>query len=1139
VRLTVPETQTIPPTVEPAPPGTRASGARSGALLVVASAVSIVANYVFLLAAGRLLGSNDYGSLAALLGLLSVVLLPAGALQLAVSREVSRRVAGGDVAGADLFGRATFRLAALATLPLVVVALALAAPLQAVLNIDSVGIVVLAETALVTALIFPVAMGVLQGHQRFHALAAMYVVPFLLRLLVLAVVAAAGWRLGGAVFATLVSTLAATALAIALIRSSLRHGATGAPPNLGQFLHYLAPVAIGVIGIALLTNVDILVVKARFSGDTAGAYAAASAFARVGFFLPATILSVLFPRTAARQARGEETEDILGRSLLATAAFCGGLALFYAAAGVGLVVTTFGTDFSQGGEVLAPYAIATGLFSLANILVGYHLSRGETRYAWIVGSGAIVQVAVLALVPTTLHGVVYANLLIGAGLIGAHELFVGSSAPAIRAGLRHVRGAVARTRAVLPEAAGVLIGTTAFVCALFWPLVVHLRSTIAGDPGSDATATVATFWQLQHEGGYHLFGITHHTLSGAPFGWDSTNALNMQTFLAYYPTYLAARVVGAIAAFNLVTLAGFVLSGATMYLLVRYLGCARLVAAWAALAYIVFPWHMARVEHASLLQLEVLALLVLTLVAAARRPSWLRFGFVGAANLACWLMSGYFGPMALVTTVAFMLGAAVTSSRRRGLLLVGGAGISAFAAAGIFGIAAVASGTNSGAGLARAVGDLSIYGLRPIELVVPPARNLVLGSRLDSFWNTHTHGSNGTEVTNYLGLLTFAFAITWLVIAVRRRRSLSRNERIATPGLVVAFVAALAFAAPSPILLFGHNVSMPSRLLWQLVPAFRVVSRWDTVLMTALVPLAAFGLQAIWRSLARPGWPRVLPAAVVGVAMIISFLELAIHPVQNRFRTVPKPPEYSVVGRTPQGILAEYPLGYSDIYRLWQSRHGRPLLNGAPPDTQADYARLVLLDPVQPGTARTLSLLGVTAIAIHPYAHVDAEVRPTDPAHSAGYRLLGRFPDAASVWQVIASPAPALVTLPGGFAKPQRLQDGSVGYPFVSPAGVGVIDVAAKRSGIVQIVLDAIPPDGKKLVLRVADSKAEQAFTLNGRTRVSVVVEVPLGQSQLLVKTDPAPASPADAIVLVAPRAEQTSSRPGLHADLISPAPGF
>jgi O-antigen/teichoic acid export membrane protein len=1106
-------------------------------VLAVASALSIVANYAFLLSAGRLLGSTDYGSLAALLGMLSLVLLPAGALQYAVSREVSQRIASGESESADRFARATMRLAVRATGPLVLIGLALAVPLSAVLKIDSLGVVMLAALILTTALVFPVANGIVQGQQRFHALAALYLAPFILRLAMFAVAAAAGYRLGGAIFATLLGCLGATALALTLVGKPLREGAKGRLPTLRPFLHYLGPVAVGVIGIALLTNLDILIVKARFPGDAAGVYAAASAFARVGFFLPATILTVLFPRTAARQARGQETEDILGRSLLATATFCGLLALFYAAAGVGLMVATFGTEFAPGGEVLPVFALAAGLFSLANILVGYHLSRGETRYAWIVGVGVLAQLVVLALVPTTLHAVVYANLAIGAGLLVAHELFVASSASALRAGWRHVAQALARVRPALPETAAVLVGTTVFVCTLLWPFVRHLRSTITGSPGSDATATVATIWELKREGGYHLLGITHHTLSGAPFGWDSTNALNMQTFLAYYPTYLAAKTVGAITAFNLTTIAGYVLSGAAMYFLVRYLGCRRLVAAWAALVYIVFPWHLARIEHASLLQLEVLVLLVLALVAAARRPTWLRIGVVGAANLVCWLMSGYFGPMALVTTFAFMLGVAVTSRRGLALRLVGGAGVAAFAAAGVFGIAAAASGTNSGAGLDRAVGDLSIFGLRPTELVVPAAHNIVLGTRLDAFWDTHAHGANRTEITNYLGLLTLALALGWLVVAYRRRAQLSEQQRTVTAGLVATFVAALAFAAPSPIVLAGHEIPMPARLLWEFVPAFRVIARWDVMLMTALVALGAYGLQALAeRAGARH---RLLPAAVVGAAMVISFLELTIHPAEYRFRTVPAPAEYSALRGVPPGILAEYPLGYSDIYRLWQSRHGRPILNGAPVNSQADAARFVLLDPAQPGTAETLALLGVTAIAIHPAAHVDAEVLPTEPRETPGYKLVGRFPDSASVWQVTAAPAPALVALGGGFAAPRQLGNGSVGYVFNSSSGTGALDLAAPRAGVVELVFEAMPPTGKQRTLRIADSKTEQRFTLNGPTRISVLVALSRGHSQLLVKTDPAPTSDADAIVITAPRARPASRSPALHADLLSPDPKF
>ncbi len=1076
------------------------SGARSSALLIAATGASIVAAYVFLLAAGRILGSEDYGSLAALLGLLAIVVIPAGALQMAVAREVSRRVATGDPGGAA-------RLAP--------------KPLSQLLNIHSVAVVVLAVMTLSTALVFPHAMGVLQGLQRFSALAALYVFPWLVRLVLLAIAAAAGYRLGGAVFATFVGAVATTALALVLIREPLRGRGALSREELRTFLRYLSPVAVGLVGIALLTNVDVLIVKARFSGDEAGAYAAASAFARVGFFLPAAILAVLFPRTAARQARGEQTQDILGRSLLATAAFCGLLALVYAAAGAGLVSMTFGTDFSEGGEILAPFALAIGLASIANVLVAYHLSRGETRYAWIVGAAVVVQVAALAVIPSSLSGVVWTNAVVGVLLLAAHELFVGSSVPALRSGVRHLfAGTGVRFRRVTVETALALLGSTLFVCALMWPVVAHLGSTIIGSPGSDSTGSVSFLWTLQHESGYHIFGNTHHTLSGAPFGWDEGNGLNIQWFLPYYPAYLATKLFGAVAAYNLITLAGYILSGASMYLLTRYLRCSRLVAVWAAGVFIIFPWHFARAEHASLTHLEVLVLLVLALVAATRQPTWVRFGFVGAGTLACWLTSGYFGGMAVITVIAFSIGAALTTSARRGLLLAGGAIGAALFASGFVAIGSYASGVNAGAGIHRDASALAAYGLRPLELVVPPANHLLFD--LDSFWRRHNHGSpNFTEITNYLGLLTIALAIGWLVVVLRRRNGMAA----VTAGLVSAFVVGFLFALPSPV----AGISMPSKLLWHVLPAFRVPSRWDPLLMTAVLPLSALGLQAM---------RRFAGVAVVGVAMVLSFLELSTHRVAH-FRTVPVPPEYSALERsTPDGILAEYPLGYSDIYRLWQRVHGRPIVNGAPEGSVADQVRFMILDPAQAGTAQTLALLGVTAVVIHPGGPADTPLQPREPTPAAGYRLVGRFPDLSSVWAVAAPSATAVVTLPGGFATPRSVAGKVVGYPLVAPSGVALMELRAKAPGVIRLVFNIITPSGSRQ-LRIQDAQGEHPFSLSGSMHFDLNVEVPRGVSQLVLKTDPAPTSEADAVVLSQPRAERPSGAAALRAIPSSADPGF
>src|SRR5204863_9713997 len=115
----------------------------------------------------------------------------------------------------------------------------------------------------------------------------------------------------------------------------------------------------------------------------------------------------------------------------------------------GLVALTFGPDFSAGGDVVAPLALAIGLFSLANVLVAYHLSRGEVRYAWIVGGGVVAQVAALATIPSSLEAVAWTNVVVGVALLVAHEVFVESSVPALRAGSSHVHGVSSRVPRVL------------------------------------------------------------------------------------------------------------------------------------------------------------------------------------------------------------------------------------------------------------------------------------------------------------------------------------------------------------------------------------------------------------------------------------------------------------------------------------------------------------------------------------------------------------------------------------------------------------------------------------------------------------------------------------------------------------------
>ena len=216
--------------------------------------------------------------------------------------------------------------------------------------------------------------------------------------------------------------------------------------------------------------------------------------------------------------------------------------------------------------------------------------------------------------------------------------------------------------------------------------------------------------------------------------------------------------------------------------------------------------------------------------------------------------------------------------------------------------------------------------------------------------------------------------------------------------------------------------------------------------------------------------------------------------------------------------------------------HERPLVNGAPANTTADHARLVLADPSDQGVAPALALLGVKTILIHPGGPADVPVQPREP--SAGYRLLGRFPADVSMWSVTAPAAPALAVLPGGFAAPQLI-GGRVMYALVDSSGVGVIELHAKAPGLVKLEFDASAPNGEVHNVRIADATHEHRFSVNGSMHESVLVQVPRGVSQLLVKVDPAPTSLDDALLISAPRASAGSGSPQLQPDASSDDPGF
>src|SRR5215207_2284587 len=158
---------TAPPTA-PARP----TLVRAGAVVAIASAAANVLAFVLTIVLGRVLPLGDFGATVALLGVAIVGQVPAIALQAVVARHVA--TADGQARPGQ--ARALLTHSSLVALAVTLVAALVTLPAAELLHLGSPAPMAwLAASLAPTTLIFAV-QGLLQGEERFGALAALLVV---------------------------------------------------------------------------------------------------------------------------------------------------------------------------------------------------------------------------------------------------------------------------------------------------------------------------------------------------------------------------------------------------------------------------------------------------------------------------------------------------------------------------------------------------------------------------------------------------------------------------------------------------------------------------------------------------------------------------------------------------------------------------------------------------------------------------------------------------------------------------------------------------------------------------------------------------------------------------------------------------
>jgi O-antigen/teichoic acid export membrane protein len=373
----------------------RTSDTARAAGLAAATAAQQVLAVVFTVVFTRLLGTEGYGSLAALLNLTVILLVPGSALQVAAARQGTLGRLGHGPELAATLSRWTRHL--LAGMALVAVASVLArAPLAALLNVREQWAAAAVPVTAALWMMLSVQRGLLQAAQAYRAVGLSIVLEGAGRIAAAVLLVSAGAGVTGAYLGTFGAFLCA-ALALHLVlrrRLGAPARATARHPLRRLVADGAFPI-MALVLVAALQNVDVIMARHALDEDTAGVYAAATVAAKALVWVAFGIGMWVLPEATRRAAAGHDPRQVLARALGVIAVLAvPALTVFAVAPGL-LLETAFGADFRRGDEALLTLGLAFGLLAVTYLCVQFLLGLHRRAFIALLAAAAVAEPVML------------------------------------------------------------------------------------------------------------------------------------------------------------------------------------------------------------------------------------------------------------------------------------------------------------------------------------------------------------------------------------------------------------------------------------------------------------------------------------------------------------------------------------------------------------------------------------------------------------------------------------------------------------------------------------------------------------------------------------------------------------------------
>lgn len=480
-----------------------------------------------------------------------------------------------------------------------------------------------------------------------------------------------------------------------------------------------------------------------------------------------------------------------------------------------------------------------------------------------------------------------------------------------------------------------MLAYTVIAVVIFWPLVTHLSKDVLKPyvlksaaaslryGARDTYHFLWNFWWVRTS-----LASGQNILYTKMFFYPQGVSLALQT-IDYVDAFIAipiTAILGLVAAFNIIMIASFVLSGFTMFLLAKHLTGSFIASFGAGLIFAYAPQHIteAFAGHPNLSSIQWIPAFLLALILLFERKQ-LRYALISAVLLVILTYTELelmiIALIAGLIYIGYFLIATQFSQIRRVFFLICLMVVVWIALASPYLVPAFQS-----LGVVHAapsLGNAIKNAAKPQLFLIPPPSTVFYGNLFFSAYKNAGLSGGPSQWVVFVGYAALAMAIVGSIVSKDRRRF---------AFIIIAVLAFLFALGPSnnPTSL---SIQTPYTILYDSLSVlhyFRDESRFSILLMLGLAVMAAYGIDGISKLadgyVKKSGISRgtILGLIVLALIMIEFAPTVVIAPV-------PSSPVFRMIARdNSQFSVLELPVtgGATDRYLYESTLFDKPLING-------------------------------------------------------------------------------------------------------------------------------------------------------------------------------------------------------------------